>query len=164
MVLFALVAPSFAVAGEELEAELVQAQDHLPEGGACGEPSAQAEELVDCGAQARAGVFDVDSPGILALLQQSVVYTTREQCTDLLADIWSRAACQAEGRDCGKILPRAVTSPAPKLLSSSSSGQASLAALRLGAPEPQRLAAPQNQRPPAAVEFEPPTPPPRVLG
>lgn len=127
------------------------------DGGACSDE--ELEELIDCGSDLEARIGE---PLAIALLRTTQVRTTREQCKDLLADIWDRQSCSAEGRECGTMIPGGMPSPPPKLASSSSSAHAGLAALDLDGVELRRLGPPIDERMPKLRDLSPPVPPPKL--
>jgi hypothetical protein len=168
-VLVALIAPDLAAAlgpqtehsveaaGTELEAA-PGVEETLDESGECGTVEEQ-EELVDCGAWARP---HLDEPGLITMLRAVVVRVTRHQCVDILSDIWADERCQAEGRECGKMLPHAPPPPAPKLASASAFGESRWASHEIDPEAGRRLGPRAEPRPLASRDLRPPVPPPRV--
>lgn len=126
---------------------------------ACDQAEA-GEGLVDCGSQ---WSRRADEPVVVTLLRDADLRTTEDACTELLTDLWSRQACAAEGRECGSIVPPAVPTPAPKLLSNGSSARSTDAWLSLTDPRVRRLGAPADEFPPPSRTITPPEPPPRLV-
>jgi hypothetical protein len=158
-VLFALVVPSFALGDASGNQPRVQPDFEVgdEDGGACSED--EADELIDCGAGLDRRF---DEPLAITLLRSTVVRTTKQRCEELLLDIWSRETCSVQGRDCGKLLPRAPASPGPKLASSSTSASASMAGFELDGPSARRLGPPSDDRLPKLPDLQPPVPPPKL--
>jgi hypothetical protein len=128
------------------------------DGGACGEDE-DFEELIDCGSDLDARF---DEPFAIAVLRKTEVRTTREQCEDLLADIWDRQTCSAEGRECGTMIPGGMPAPGPELATSSSSGATGFASVDLGSGKARRLGPPGDERMPKLRDLLPPVPPPKL--
>jgi len=159
LLLLALIVPDLAFGRVEQAAKAAPADDwYAEDGGACGEDEI-GEELYDCGSELDARFGE---PLAIALLRSTVVRTTKEQCEELLADIWSRQGCSADGRDCGKLVPGVPFGPAPKLVSSSSSAQSWVAALSCAAATVRRLGLPTDDRLPSLRDLQPPVPPPKL--
>ncbi len=164
LILVGLLAPSLAAAfvgtpGSQSRAHVaVDVLGSEFDGGACGEEE-QLEELIDCGADLEARA---DEPFAIAVLRSTELRTTKQQCQELLADIWARQSCSIEGRECGTMNRGGLPGPAPELLSSSSSAHAGLAALGIDEAPVRRLAAPAAERMPKLPELSPPTPPPKL--
>lgn len=160
--LLALVVPGLAIAEPETARPTdSRSNDDVwdsEEGGACGEDEA-SEELIDCGAELDARL---DEPFAIALLRNTKVRTTKQQCEELLADIWARQTCSAEARECGQMLPAAPPGPGPKLASSSSSARSTFAVLGLAGPSVERLGPPSDERLPKLRDLAPPVPPPKL--
>jgi hypothetical protein len=152
----------FGVGGDELGA-VHTAQPHPRSHGgfeadACGEDE-EFEELIDCGADL---VAELDEPYAITVLRKTEVRTTREQCEELLADIWARQTCTAGGRECGKLLPGAMPSPGPKLATGSSSGQTFASFADLDDADVRRLGFAAESRMPKSRDLLPPVPPPKL--
>jgi hypothetical protein len=128
------------------------------EGGACGEDE-EFEELIDCGADLEA---HLDEPFAIAVLRSTEVRTTKQQCEELLADIWERQSCSADNRECGKLIPAGMPGPGPKLAGSSISAHTMLASLGLADAQARRLGPPTDERMPKLRDLSPPVPPPRL--
>ncbi|NVB36569.1 hypothetical protein G6O69_01905 [Pseudenhygromyxa sp. WMMC2535] len=127
--------------------------------GSCGEIG-EEQELVDCGSE---WSLTFDEPALVTLLRQAGLRTSRDQCSDLFVDLWERERCQAQGRDCGKLLPGAPPPPNVKIASSSSAGAHQLALAALDDAGQRRLAIPGDERLPADLDRAPPEPPPKLL-
>ncbi len=162
LIVLAVLAPSLAAAfGTEPPArpELRDPAFADADGGACGEDE-ESEELIDCGSDLDARL---DEPFAIAVLRKTEVRVTRQQCEDLLADIWDRQACSADSHECGTMIPGGMPGPGPKLATSSSSGHDGFAALGLGRVQVRRLGLPTDERMPRLRDLSPPVPPPKLV-
>lgn len=161
--LLALVLPDLAIAEPETQAAADRLVDDdgvwdSADGGACGDDE-DHEELIDCGAELDALL---DEAFGVSRSRSITLRTTREQCEELLADIWARQICSAGARDCGKVLPAAPPGPGPKLASSSSSARSTVLVLGFDSPPVRRLGPPVDERLPKLRDLAPPVPPPKL--